>query len=212
MVKKVQLPPDWSEMTDAEKGAWLSEHEIGSEDRKRLNIDIKVESKTLLEALKRQNQLETELEDSKGKLRIAAERLLANKKEKVGCNDPDVDTPSKLKVWIAEHKNETNYYYEPPVGHGSSGNLKLSSAQGESNREFDSKEEMIDFLVNQKHTGTPEQKEQAEKVLNELYRKTFQGLKEGSGQSGKTLFKDPLKDGKSIIRHALDRRNEQLRK
>lgn len=196
------LPPNWDEMSTEEKGQWLKEHDDG----KRLNLDINLSTKEFTE-------LAQENSDLKGKLRLASEFLLKIKKEKVGCSDPEVDTPSKLKQWIEEHENDSKNYYEPPIGRGSSGSLKLKDATGQSSEGFDSEEQMIDYLVNTKNSleSTPEQREQASKILGELYRKTFEGLKKGTGRQGE-IFVDPLKDGKSVIKRALDRQNEAIRR
>jgi len=100
---------------------------------------------------------------------------------------------------------------EDPVGKGGSGNLPLSSQQTGQSEGFDSERELVEYLVDRKYMGTPEQRKNASEILNKLYRKTFEAMKSGSINKGQIFEDDPEKTGESIIFRALRKSNERLR-
>lgn len=63
------------------------------------------------------------------------------------------------------------------VGHGGSGQIPLSGASGRKDMEFNSREQMIDTLRRMEHSDNPEAKEYAKQVLNEMFRKTAEAIK-----------------------------------
>ncbi len=172
---------------------------------RKMKVDVEVSSKELKDSLKRQNELESELEDTKGKLKLAAKKIFEQKKRELNAPD-SIKTVAELKQWQEENENDTNYY-EPPVGRGSSGSLKLRYAQGSSSkREFSSYEDLIDYL---RETGDKE-------TLNKLWQKQLNALKSGDLPStiydGNKLPEDKLKTEPSLIMKVIQRKNEQIRR
>ena len=192
-----------------------------SEGERKIKVDVEVDSKTLKKALQRQNQLESELEaeraireDAEAKLKLAAQKLFADKKARLGCDDPNIKTPSQLKQWAEENVTNSSYG-EPPVGRGSAGSLKLSSAQlGEDvNQGFDSYEQMIETLTDKKLTGTPQEREEAKAILDEFWKKLDKGIQSGQIPRGKIFEDTECKErGESILFRILRKNNERLRK
>ena len=77
---------------------------------------------------------------------------------------------------LLELEDDNNDYYEP-VGRGQAGNLRLTPEQygRSSKQEFDSVEEMIDSLRIQAKSGTKTERDDAELILDEMFKKTFSG-------------------------------------
>lgn len=179
----------------------------------KLKINVEVDSKQMKEALERQNQLEQELENERtekeslqSKLKIIAEKRFEEKRERLGAPD-SIKTIDELREWEKTHRPD-------PIGKGGSGSLSLEGnlrAIGNLKDGFDSQEELVEFLVDRKHSGTPEERKNAEAILNKLYEKTYKGLREGTGRTG-VIFKDnPKERGESIIMKAVHKNNERIR-
>ncbi len=72
---------------------------------------------------------------------------------------------------------------------------------------------MIFDLVEKKNIGSPEQRKQASAVLDELWKKQAQAMK--SGDLPRVIYdenKPEFKNEPSLIKKALDAKNQQIRK
>jgi len=204
-------------MTLEEKQAWLEENpDVGVDDRRKLMVDVKVDSRTLKEALQRQNELEqeleaerTELEDATNKLRVIAEQKVLEKADyfrKMGYSGKleSVSDILKAKAW-----EEGLDPVERGQRSGASGNLKLNDAQyGRSSEGFDSYEDMIYNLSERAKRGDRVAQEQKRK----LEEKFMSAIKSGDLP---TIFYDEnkpeFKGQPSIIKKVLERENEKIR-
>jgi len=122
--------------------------------------------KSLEEQLEEEKTLR---EDYESKLRLIAEQTFERKKKEL--NAPEwIKSPSALNQWI-EANND---------GKGGSGSVSLrgediSREKGNSGKlEFDSQEELIDYLRSESQKGNQEAKEQ----LNQLWTKVLRGIRE----------------------------------
>jgi hypothetical protein len=155
-----------------------------------------------IEKLVRQNEQmsrmlenkETELESVKEKFRKVGEKILAEKKEQLGCDDPNVQSISDLKLWQAENKD-----VGVRSGGGSSGRSTLNDdGQQSDNQSFNSRKSLIENIP--------------EGTKNKLWEKTIQGIKEKDGKLAMD-FSDVEKEfGNVGVGYGRDRRNEKLRK
>lgn len=93
--------------------------------------------------------------------------------------------------WLENHDDEG----EDPVGRGGAGNIPLKNVTSHTEG-YDSYEEMIDDLHAMENSSNPEAKEYAKKVLDELFRKTSEAIKNKELQSGLDYEE---KEGESIV-------------
>jgi len=181
----------------------------------KIKVDVEVNSKQFEEMVKEKTRLEQELEAERtekesleSKLKIVAEKRFEEKRERLGAPD-SIRTIDELKEWEESQRNRE------VVGRGGSGSLSLEGnlrATGQLKDGFDSQEALVEFLVDQKHMGTPQERKNAEAILNKLYEKTYKGLKEGTGKTGTIFVDNPKERGESIIMKALRKNNERLAK
>lgn len=189
---------------------------------KNMNVRVEVDSKTLKDSLKRQNQLEEELENERSekeslelKVKLLAQKEFERKRERLGAPD-NIKTISELREWQAENENSG---YKPsgldlPLSQRAKGSLKLSSASDKRDDSgFLSHEEMVEFLTDKKLTGTPQEREEAKAILDELWKKLDKGIQSGQIPRGK-IFEDIecTERNESILFRALRKNNERLRK
>jgi len=210
-----KLPRNWQSMSNEEKQEWLAVNTSTSTQTRGLKLDVNVDAEAIKEVVEKNSQLEQELEaertkaeDLESKLKIVAQKRFEEKKEKLGAPSY-IQSVDELKRWQEAQSGGSG---GDPVGRGGSGNLPLSPAQMGQKDGFDSQEELVEFLVDQKHMGTPEERKNAEAILNKLYEKTYSGLREGTGKQGTIFVDNPKERGESIIMRALRRNNERLAK
>jgi len=157
---------------------------MSGQDQKPIDINVTVDPKNMEALLKQieeerekrkqvEEQLErekTEKEDLKSKLTVIAEKAFQKRKESIGCYDESIDSPEKLEVW--ERAKGIPKKPEP------SGTVPLSDRQrGINSQGYDSYEDMIQDLREKAKSSNPQESQEAQAVLNELWKKSVEGLK-----------------------------------
>jgi len=165
MSSQDQKPPIDISVTVDPKNMEALLKQIEEERERRKEAEKKLEGKT--------TELEektTELEDLKGKATVIAEKMFQRKKEALGCYDELVTTPEQLEFWERGHGK--------PVKSSPSGTVPLSDAQrGINSQGYDSYEELVADLREKAKSTDQRVSQEAEAVLNELWKKSVEGLK-----------------------------------
>jgi len=161
--------------------------------------------KSLEEQLEEEKTLR---EDYESKLRIIAEQTFERKKKEL--NAPDwIKSPSALNQWIKSEEEKSG-----------SGTLSLRPEDlqrekgGSGQKEFDSEQEMIDYLRSEAQKGNLE----AKKNLDTLWNKVLKGLASDPQKTLNFSFKDPFTpnpetgEPESCIKKKIRLENEKIRK
>lgn len=167
-------------------------------------------------------RLRTDLEDRETKLKLVGEKELQRNKKKLGCNNPDIDDPEKLRAWCIGkgiNPNKVRAFddlhddlhddSEQEGGKGSVGlrpedlakEQKGNSANSDKN--FQNYSEMVSYLKEQIRKGD----ESAKAAYRELIKKSMNALKEKN-----TVWEDSANENEpSMIKNILEERNKKFR-
>jgi hypothetical protein len=151
-----------------------------------------------VEKFKNEAQLEEENEQLKEKMKLVIDTAFEAKKQKIGCSDPEIDTPDKLLAWESGQKSAR----PEPTG---SAPLNYEQLHGGLKKGYDTQAEMIEDLQSRARQGD----KNSEVILGQLLVKSLKGVKEGKKGFGE--IKTPI-DGETEIQR-LNRhwREKQLR-
>jgi hypothetical protein len=162
-------------------------NELSEEERKKLNsgfpaltAKVVISGKEEIERLEKQNEeLEMKLLEAENQIEKIATKAFQKKKEELGCSDPAIDDPDKLEKWHEEHTR--NPHLNPELGaHGASGKAPLSgepTGQISHVKEYDSVDSMMDDLRERSHSDNKAVAEEAEQILEKLYKKQAESKK-----------------------------------
>jgi len=164
---------------------------MSSEEEEKTKKDIVVvprdkyeEAKKVLGISKEQKPKETQVsedsekealieenEDLRNKLTLVAHAEFERKKRSLGAPQ-EIETPEQLQGWEMAKKSKEGEK-------GSFGTAPLSSQTSQNtDMEFESHEELVDFLRLKEREGSAEEKAEAKAVLDELTKKMLEGVKE----------------------------------
>ena len=164
-----------------------------TEEEKKKSIEVSVNMNEVLERIRKSENKAQAFDE------IAKKLSKALKNEGINIDSTDIN-PQNLETWV--HKlnefREVNRKSDleseeqakidaEPSGKGGSGQATLDMASGKSGLEFNSHEEMIDFLRDKAKSGDSE----AKAILDELFLKSSKGFIEQD--KGKTVFEDKSK-------------------
>ena len=189
--------------------------------RRPRELHIKVDSKQMEDMLERLKKTEAKLEQSEverddavSKLSIIAEQKMNEKRESLKRQGYEGELNTLEDIQNAREWEKENRNNRIEVGKGGSGQIGIEGNLGNKNEEsWDSYESMVFALAEQKHSENPQVRERATKILDELWKKNLAGIK--SGDLPRKIYDEnepQFKDQPSILKKALNARNERLRK
>ena len=208
----VNVPANWHDMTNNEKKSWANENGLEYQFNT-VGLKGAIDSKEIID-LKADNQrLQDDLENAKTKLTIISEQSWAQKLEAAG-NPVGITSPEGLKLYVEAQAQKDKG--DDPVSHnrkngqgagqiGLEGNLN----SGNNSKSWEDNESMIFELVQTKNIGTPEERKNAQSILNALWEKQKDAIK--SGDLPNKIYEDDLKDGKSLFRRIMDAKDNEIR-
>ena len=204
-------PANWQSMTVEERKQWATENGIEYEvKQKGQQITVKVDSKAMEDVIEDKVKLRADLEDANAKLSLVAERLFQSKKRDLGAPQ-SISNPQELKDWSESQRHEDPILRNQKTGQGA-GQIGLGNQGNQGNNEgksWEDTESMIFELVQTKNIGTPEERKNAQAILNALWTKQKDAMK--SGDLPNKIYEDDLKDGKSLFRRIMDAKDEEIR-
>ena len=162
-----------------------------TEEEKKRSIEVSINMDDVLERIRKSENKAHAFDEMARKLSKAL------KNEGVNIDSTDIN-PQNIETWVhklnefrevnrkADLEEEEN---ADPIGKGGSGQATLDMASGVSSREFDSHEEMIDWLRDKAKSGDKE----AKAVLDELFLKSAQGILEGGKDTQTQTYEDKSK-------------------
>jgi hypothetical protein len=146
-------------------------------------------------------------------LETLKQRCLENNVEYIEPTDVSDVEALLSAVGVAEKRAEREALRKAdPIGSGSSGQIPLSNqheVRGSRKQTFSSHEEMVNFLAEVEKSGSEEEKKEAHEILNELWRKTANAIK-NEGAHIPTI--EDKAGEKSFIAKALERANRRYKK
>ena len=216
----IDLPKDWDTWSNDEKRSWADSKGIKykfqtggnvGEGGNPREIKVTVDNAAIEDLLDDKLRLKAELADSNAKLSLVAERLFQFKKRDLGAPQ-SISNPKELMEWQENQKNNN----DDPISHnrktgqgagqiGLQGNLN----GGNNSKSWEDNESMIFELVQTKNIGTPEERKNAQAILNALWEKQKDAMK--SGDLPNKIYEDDLKDGKSLFRRIMDAKDDEIR-
>jgi len=141
-------------------------------------IEVTVDTGHIEDLIRRLKISEDEKEDFKQKLELLATKEFNEQKRKCGAPN-SIETPNELLEWVRTHKQAERE--ADPVGYNKKHNIgagqaTLSQQSGSGEHEFDSKEEMIDFLRRAERSRDSEEAKNAKLILDDLFKHSMQSM------------------------------------
>jgi len=149
-------------------------------ERKRDKIKVSVDTSGFDKIIKERNKLKEDL-------LIASKALFENKREKLENKygkipDSIKDSPKAVMDWAEKQKiyvqNKEARRNADPIGKGSAGQVPLSLQSGSGGHEFNSNEEMIDFLRRAENSRDSDEAKNAKLILDELFKHSMKSMDE----------------------------------
>jgi len=188
-------------------------------EEKEKKITVTLDNKPMQELMERNKELNAMLQDAlseradyREKLKIVGEEMVRKKKESLGCNDPNVNTPSQLREWEAEHGNIDDSGTEDNIGSGSAGSVSLSDNQQiKPKKVFNGQKEMLDHLNALERKGGKEG-EKAGEILDKITEKWMKSAqRKHDGQHLQLIDAEKEFENEGIISVMQEREREKAK-
>lgn len=191
---ETNFPENWSELSDEEKREWLAKA-----TKKGESIKVTVDTEGIQEIIKRNRELEeqleektTEAEDYESKLKLVAEEKLNIKRKKLDLPETN---PSTGEAWTVEELKAISDSRPKDDRNVGAGNIPLTPQQTghvSKGEEFESHKAMVDYLSELERSPDPEKRASGKALKEELFRKQIEGMKDPDYKGFKLEIEKPI--------------------